>query len=70
MNKYHAAMQILQDRFGCDTLLSLATLDGTRPSVRIVNSYYNDGAFYIVTYACSNKMKQISIHPEVAVCGE
>ena len=70
MNRYNDAMQILNDRFGCDTLLSLATLDGNRPSVRIVNSYYEAGAFYTVTYALSNKMKQISDQPQVAVCGE
>lgn len=70
MNHYDDALQILNDRFGCDTLLSLATLEGSRPSVRIVNSYYEEGAFYTVTYALSNKMKQISAQPQVAICGE
>ena len=70
MNRYDDALHILNDRFGCDTLLSLATLEGSRPSVRIVNSYYEEGAFYTVTYALSNKMKQISGQPQVAICGE
>jgi general stress protein 26 len=60
----------MTERFGHDTLLSLATMDGGRPSVRIVNSYYEDGAFYTVTYALSNKMLHIKSNPEVAVCGE
>jgi general stress protein 26 len=64
------AMKILAEWFGHDTLLSLATTDGGRPSVRIVNSYYEDGSFYIVTYELSNKMKQIGKNPEVAVCAE
>ena len=38
--------------------------------MRIVNSYYEDGAIYTVTYVLSNKMKQIKKNPEVAVCGE
>ena len=63
-------LSILTERFGHDTLISLATMDGNRPAVRIVNSYYGDGAFYTVTYALSNKMKQIKKNPEVAVCGE
>ena len=63
-------LSLMTERFGHDTLLSLATLDGDRPSVRIVNSYYEDGVFYTVTYALSNKMKQIKKNPEVAVCGE
>lgn len=62
--------EIMKERFGCDTLLSLATVEEGIPSVRIVNSYYEDGAFYVVTYAQSNKMKQIAKNPAVAVCGE
>ncbi len=64
------ALSLLAERFGHDTLISIATLDGNRPSVRIVNSYYEDGAFYTVTYALSNKMKQIEQNPTVAICGE
>lgn len=63
-------MSILAERFGRDTLISLATVDDGRPSVRIVNAYYEDGAFYVVTYALSNKMKQIARNPVAAVCGE
>jgi len=48
------ALSLMTKRFGHDTLLSLATLDGNHPSVRIVNSYYENGAFYTVTYALSN----------------
>ena len=64
------AKAILAERFGHDTLLSLATMDGEIPFVRIVNSYYENGAFYTVTYALSNKMRQIEKNPTVAVCGE
>lgn len=64
------ALAIMKERFGHDTLLSLATVDGTIPCVRIVNSYYENGAFYTITYALSNKMKQIEANPVVAVCGE
>lgn len=70
MDKYQEAMQILSERFGKDTLLSLATVDEGRPNVRIVNSYYEDGAFYTVTYALSGKMRQIARNPDLAVCGE
>ena len=62
--------QIMEERFGCDTLLSVATVEEGMPSVRIVNAYYEEGAFYIVTYALSNKMRQIAENPAVAVCGE
>lgn len=62
--------EIMDERFGCDTLLSVATVEEGKPFVRIVNSYYEDGAFYVVTYAKSNKMRQIAKNPAVAICGK
>jgi len=65
------AANALNERFNHDNVIAVATVgeDG-RPSVRFVNSYYEDGAFYTVTYALSNKMKHIAANPETAVCGE
>jgi len=68
--KRQEPLSLMDERFGHDTLLSVATIDGSRPAVRIVNSFYEDGSFYTVTYALSNKMKQIENNPEVAICGE
>ena len=70
MNNHTDALRIITERFGHDTLISVATIDGSRPAVRTVNSYYENGSFYTVTYALSGKMKQIQINPEVAICGE
>ena len=64
------AAAIMDARFGHDALISIATLDGERPSVRTVDGYYEDGAFYVVTYALSGKMVQIGKNPAVGVCGE
>ena len=62
--------KILTDRFGKDSLIALATSMNNVPSVRRVNAHYEDGAFYVITYAKSNKMKQIECSPCVAVAGE
>ncbi|GAU78877.1 pyridoxamine 5'-phosphate oxidase family protein [Fusibacter sp. 3D3] len=76
MEKYEEGMKILSEKFGNgkDNAISLATIsletgvDGNpRPSVRDVDAYYEDGVFYVVTYAQSNKMKQIGENPEVSV---
>lgn len=64
------ALATLDARFGCDSLISLGTVEDNMPSVRAVNSYYEKGAFYVVTHALSNKMKQIESNPNVALCGE
>lgn len=62
--------KIMNERFGRDAIIVLGTLDGDYPAVRQVNGYYEDGAFYVITYALSNKMKQIEKNPRVSVCGE
>lgn len=61
---------IMNERFGHDTLIALATVDGDSPAVRTVNAYYEDGCFYTVTYALSGKMQHIAKNPKVAICGE
>ena len=68
--EFTKALEVMIQRFGRDTLISLATLGANIPAVRIVNSYYENGAFYTVTYALSNKMKQIEANSTVAICGE
>ena len=62
--------EILDQRFGCDNLIALATLNGGAPAVRTVNAYYEAGSFYTVTWALSGKMQQIEKDPQVAICGE
>ena len=64
------AQEIMKERFGCDKLIALATVEGDTPYVRAVNSYYEDGSFYVVTYALSNKMKQLEKNPRIAICGD
>ena len=64
------AEQIMQERFGCDKLISVATFVDNVPSVRAVNAYYQDGCFYVVTYALSGKMQQLAVNSRVGVCGE
>lgn len=76
MSKYDEAMKKLDEQVGNkDGLIALSTIalepgaDGkSRPAARIVDAYYEDGAFYTVTYATTAKMRQIAQNPEVAVC--
>ena len=60
---------VMIDRFGKDTVIALATTKNEMPHVRYVNAYYENGAFYIITHALSNKMKHIKDNPVVAVAG-
>ncbi len=58
-NYLKKALEIMNERFGHDTLIALATADDTIPYVRAVNSYYANSSFYVITHALSNKMKQM-----------
>ena len=62
--------KLMEERFGRDSIIALATLDGDWPCVRSVNGFYEDGAFYVITYSLSNKMRQIEKNPNVAIAGD
>ncbi|MBE5947722.1 MAG: pyridoxamine 5'-phosphate oxidase family protein [Lachnospiraceae bacterium] len=64
------AEKIVVERFGKDSIIALATTMDGKPYVRSVNSFYDDGAFYVLTYGLSNKMKQIEKNPNVAISGD
>lgn len=75
MSRYEEGLSIIEERCGNgkDNLISLATIamepnaDGKpRPSVREVDALYEDGVFYITTWAKSSKMQQIAHNQEVA----
>ena len=62
--------KIMIERFGKDTVIALATIENGIPYVRYVNAYYENGAFYIITYALSNKIKHIENNSTIAIAGE
>lgn len=64
------AEEILIERFGKDSVIALATTVDNVPYVRYVNAFYDEGAFYVLTYGLSNKMKQIEQNPIVAITGD
>lgn len=70
MNFPDEAKKIMDERFGCDTLIALATVGDGRPFVRAVNAYYENGSFYIITNAQSRKMRQIAEDHAVSICGD
>ncbi|MCL1822696.1 MAG: pyridoxamine 5'-phosphate oxidase family protein [Oscillospiraceae bacterium] len=72
MSKYENAIKLMEQKFSQDSLISVATMakSGKSPEVRIVDAYYEDGAFYAVTYTLSNKMREIEQNNAVAVCGD
>ena len=64
------AENIMIERFGKDSIIALATTEDNKPYVRSVNSFYESGSFYVLTYGLSNKIKQIVKNPNVAISGD
>ena len=64
------AEKIMEERFGRDTVIALATVEEDAPCVRYVNAFYEHGAFYIITYGLSNKMRQLEKNPQAAIAGD
>lgn len=64
------AKEIMIERFGKDSIIALATIEDGIPYVRNVNAYYENGAFYVITYGLSNKMRQIKKNPIAAISGD
>ena len=75
MSRYEEGIRLIEASFGNgnDNVISLATIatdqsaDGKPwPAVREVDAFYEDGVFYITTWAKSDKMQQIAKNKEVA----
>ncbi len=62
--------KIMEERFGKDNIIALATIEDGEPYVRYVNAYYEDGAFYTITYGLSNKMRQIEKNSAISIAGD
>ena len=67
MNYFDEAVTVMKELYGHDVAMPLATVNGDKANIRVVNAYFKENAFYITTYALSNKMKEIAKNPHVAI---
>ncbi len=68
MTTFEKSMQVLSNLFGRDFTFVLATAKDNRPSVRVVDTFYDGSVFWMVTYTRSNKVREIMENPHVALC--
>lgn len=76
MSTYAEEMQHLEEKLGNkDNLIALSTISmettsdgGPKPAARFVDAVYHEGAFYVTSYATTDKVKQLTANPEVAIC--
>ena len=70
MNTFEKSLKTLKELFGKDYQFALATSKDNIPSVRIVDTFYDDGSFYIVTYGKSQKTIEVESNCNVSLCNE
>lgn len=59
ITEYENSLNILKVLFAKDYQFALATSNDNIPSVRFVDTFYDNGAFYIVSYAKLQKVQEI-----------
>jgi general stress protein 26 len=67
MNYFNEAIEVMKELYGRDVAMPLATVNGDKANIRVINAYYKENDFYITTYSLSNKMKEIMKNPNVAL---
>jgi general stress protein 26 len=70
MSEYEQSLQVLEELLGRDYQFALATSRENVSSVRFIDTYYSDGAFYIVTYGKSTKVMDIEQNEKVSMCNK
>lgn len=70
MSIFADSLKVLEDLFSRDFTFVLATAKDNIPSTRVVDTYYEDGVFWVVTYAKSRKVQEITENPHVALCND
>lgn len=68
MTTYEKSLIIMNELFSKDYQFALATASNNIPSVRVIDTYYENKAFYLVTYAKSQKAKEIEQNKNVSLC--
>jgi general stress protein 26 len=64
---FNEAITVMKELYGRDVAMPLATVNGDKANIRVINAYFKENTFYITTYSLSNKMKEIEKNPNVAL---
>lgn len=70
MTVFDKSMKVMSELFARDYQFALATTNDNVPSVRFIDTFYDNNCFYIVTYANSRKVKELEINKNVSLCNK
>ncbi|MDF2543371.1 MAG: pyridoxamine 5-phosphate oxidase [Herbinix sp.] len=68
MNVFEKAMDIMNELFAKDYQFALATAKDNVPTVRFIDTFYDNGSFYVVTYSLSQKVQELMLNSNVSLC--
>ena len=67
-NCFKRAQEVMHDNFGHVVEMCLASCVENNVSVRDLNTYYNDGKFYVLSKSSNSLMHDIAVNPRVGLC--
>ena len=70
MNVFEKSRKVMDELFTRDCQFSLATAKDNIPSVRVVDTYYDNQCFYLVTYGTSKKVKELEHNKHISLCNK
>lgn len=70
MTNFEKSIDVLAELFSRDFTFVMATTAEDVPTARVVDTYYDDNAFWVVTYENTNKVSDIEKNPNVALCND
>lgn len=70
MGTYEKALQTMNVLFSKDYQFAMATVKDNVPSVRFVDTFYEDGSFYVVTYSNSKKVQELKDNSQLSLCNK
>lgn len=68
MSKYEKCLEVMSKLFAKDCQFALATTKDNVPSVRMVDTFYDEGSLYIVTHSNSKKVQELKENSQVSLC--
>jgi len=70
MDTYEKVLQVMNELFARDYQFAMATVKGNTPSVRFVDTFFEDDSFYVVTYLKSQKVQELIENSQVSLCNK
>lgn len=67
MSEFEQALHVATELFSQNVVFAMATNGSQVPSVRMIDAYYEDGVFYMITHGETQKVQEIEVNPVVAL---